>query len=154
MKYLFTFLGSAILIAITFYIVGMAATHYGEESPQFIGAIIGTIIVILLLVLFGNKVLKSEIKLKDIPNGLPAIATVSSCYQSGQAASIGGATRYYQLIIEVNVTNPQGETWPAKIKQMFPITQIGMFQPGVSFEVKYDPNNRSKVVFDQTQQQA
>ncbi|MCO5287592.1 MAG: hypothetical protein M9898_14365 [Chitinophagaceae bacterium] len=151
MKYLLTFLGSAILIAIIFYIVGMAATHYGEDSPQFITAIVGTIIVILLLVLFGNKVLKSEIKLKDILNGLPAIATVTNCYQSGQSASTGGATRYYQLIIEVNVSNPQGETWPAKIKQMFPITQIGMFQPGVCFAVKYDPNHRSKVVFAQSQ---
>ena len=154
MKYLLTLLGAFIIIGAAMFLVVTAATHYGEESPQFITAIAGTIIVILLFVLLGNKVLKSEIKLKDIPNGLPAMATVTNCYQSGQAASTGGATRYYQLIIEVNVSNPQGETWPAKIKQMFAINQVGMFQPGVSFAVNYDPNNKNKVVFDQSQQQA
>lgn len=152
MKYLLTILGGILIMAISIFIVVLAGMNYGEESPQFIVAIVGTVIVILLLVIFGNKVLRSEIKLKDIPNGLPAIATVIKCYQSGEAILSGRVATHYKLIIEVNVTNPQGETWPAKIKQMFPITQIGMFQPGVSFAVKYDPNNRSEVVLDQSTQ--
>lgn len=152
MKYLLTIFGGIVMMAITIFIVVMAGMHYGEESPQFITAIVGTVIVILLLVLFANKVLKSEIKIKDIPNGLSAIATVTKCYQSGEAILSGRVATHYKLIIEVNVTNPQGETWQAKMKEMINITQIGMFQPGVSFAVKYDPNHRNKVVFDQSQQ--
>ena len=152
MKYLLTILGAFIIIGAAIFLVAMAGMHYGETSPQFIAAIVGTVILILLLILFADKVLKSEIKLKDIPNGLRAIATVTKCYQGGEAILAGRVATHYKLIIEVNVTNPQGETWPAKIKQMLPVTQIGMFQPGVSFAVKYDPNNRSKVVFDQSTQ--
>lgn len=140
------------MMAITIFIVVMAGMHYGEESPQFIAAIVGTVTVILLLILFANKVLKSEIKIKDIPNGLSAIATVTKCYQSGEAILSGRVATHYKLIIEVNVSNPQGEVWQAKMKEMINITQIGMFQPGVSFAVKYDPNHRNKVVFDQSQQ--
>lgn len=153
MKYLLSILGSLILTGIAIFLVVMAGMHYGATSPQFITAIIGTVIVILLLVWLGSKVLNQEIKPKTLANGLPALATVIRSYQSGQAISSGGAVRYYQLVIEVNVTNPQGETWPAKMKEMINITQIGMFQPGVSFKVLYDPNNKSKVVFDQNTQQ-
>jgi hypothetical protein len=91
------------------------------------------------------------LKPKDIPNGLPATATVIKSYQAGMSMR-AGANQFYSIIIEVSVTNPQGETWLAKIKQMFPITQVGIFQPGVSFAVKYDPNDRSKVVIDQSAQ--
>lgn len=153
MKYLLTILGAFIIIGAAMFLVVMAGMHYGETSPQFIAAIIGTVITVLLLVWFGSKVIDGETKPKDIPNGLPAVATVIRSYQSGQAISSGGAVQYYQLIIEINVTNPQGETWQAKMKEMINITQIGMFQLGVSFAVKYDSNNRSKVVFDQSGQQ-
>jgi len=35
---------------------------------------------------------------------------------------------------------------------MLPVTQVGLFQPGVQFAVKYDPNDKSKIVFDQSGQ--
>lgn len=150
MKYLLTIFSGIVIMGITIFIVVMAGIYYGEESPQFIAAIVGTVIVILLLVLFANRILNSEIKPKSIPNGLQAVATVIKSYQSGEAILSGRVATHYKLILEVNVTNPQGETWQTKMKEMINITQIGMFQPGVSFAVKYDPNDRRKVVFAPT----
>lgn len=114
--------------------------------------VIGFVVFIILLIYVLQRWMLSSLKPKDIPNGLPATATVIRSYQGNMRVTIGGVNQNYQLIIEVNVTNPQGETWPAKMEEMINITQIGMFQPGVSFAVKYDPNDRSKVVFDQSAQ--
>jgi len=114
--------------------------------------VIGFVVFIILLIYVLQRWMLSSLKPKDIPNGLPATATVIKSYQGNMRVTIGGVNQNYQLIIEVNVTNPQGETWPAKMEEMINITQIGMFQPGVSFAVKYDPNDRSKVVFDQSAQ--
>lgn len=114
--------------------------------------VIGFVVFIILLIYVLQRWMLSSLKPKNIPNGLPATATVIRSYQGNMRVTIGGVNQNYQLIIEVNVTNPQGETWPAKMEEMINITQIGMFQPGVSFAVKYDPNDRSKVVFDQSAQ--
>ncbi|MBS1644691.1 MAG: hypothetical protein JST21_01705 [Bacteroidetes bacterium] len=149
MKYLLTIIGGIILMAVAIFIVVMMGMYYDEESPQFITAIVGTVVLILLLVLFANKILKAEAKLNTIANGLPAIATVIQSYQSGQALLSGRVATHYQLIIEVNITNSQGETWQATMREMLPVTQVGIFQPVVSFNVLYDPNDKSKVVFDQ-----
>ncbi|HMN05023.1 MAG TPA: hypothetical protein PKD45_04790 [Flavobacteriales bacterium] len=86
---------------------------------------------------------------KDIPNGLPATATVISCSQGNSRMSMG-VHQYFQLVIQVSVRNDRGETWPATITQMVPLTQVGIFQPGVAFAVKYDPDDRSNVVIDQS----
>lgn len=152
MKYLLTIIGGIVLMGIAIFIVVMMGMHYGEESPQLIASLVGTVVLILVLVLFANKILKSETKLKTIANGLPAVATVIQSYQGGQAILSGRVPTHYQLIIEVNVRNPHGETWKATMKEMLPVTQVGVFQPGVQFAVKYDPNNRNKVVIDQAEQ--
>lgn len=92
----------------------------------------------------------SLLKPKSIPNGLPATATVVSCRQGNMKVSMGGVNQNYQLIIEVNVSNPQGETWQATMKEMINITQVSVFQPGVKFKVLYDSNDKSNVVSDRT----
>lgn len=118
--------------------------------------IIGFVLFMILLVYILQRWLLGGLKPKDIPNGLPATATVIKSYQSGMSMR-AGANQFYTIIIEVTVNNPQGQNWPAKIEQMLPVTQVGIFQPGVQFAVKYDPNNKNKVVIDQsvqTRQQA
>src|SRR5690606_24035114 len=132
-------------------------TGAGDIINQVFGGsfwfiIIGFVVFIILMIYFLQRWLLGSLKPKDIPNGLPATATVISCRQGNMSMSVGGVNQNYQLIIEVNVTNPQGETWQATMKEMINITQISVFQPGVSFAVKYDPNNESKVVFDQSAQ--
>lgn len=131
-------------------------TGFGDLINQIFGGsfwfiVIGFVVFIILMIYILQRWLLSGLKPKDIPNGLPATATVIKSYQAGMSMR-AGANQFYSIIIEANITNPQGETWPAKIEQMLPITQVGIFQPGVSFAVKYDPNDRSKVVFDQSAQ--
>lgn len=106
--------------------------------------------ILVLLVTFGvKKLVRSDMKADHLPNGIPAIATVISCQQGNYKVSFGGVQEVFQLIIDVTVENKEGETWPANIKAMIPLTQIAVFLPGVRFAVKYDPNNKKKVVIDQ-----
>lgn len=111
---------------------------------------IGFVVFIIVMIYVLQRWFLGGIKPKDIPDGLPAMATVVKSYQAGIAMR-AGAVQFYSIIIEVNIVNPQGETWPAKIEQMLPVTQVGLFQPGASFAVKYAPDNKSKVVIDQTE---
>ncbi|MFA7616303.1 MAG: hypothetical protein WCY16_06975 [Weeksellaceae bacterium] len=131
-------------------------TGFGDLINQIFGSsfwfiVIGFVVFIILIIYILQRWLLGGLKPKDIPNGLPATATVIKSYQAGMSMR-AGANQFYSIIIEANITNPQGETWFEKIEQMLPITQVGIFQPGVSFAVKYDPNDRSKVVFDQSAQ--
>lgn len=132
----------------------MKETGIGDTINQIFGGsfwfiVIGFVIFIILLIYILQRWILGSLKPADIPNGLPATATVIKSYQAGMSMR-AGANQFYSIVIEVNVTNPQGETWPTKIEQMLPVTQVGIFQPGVQFAVKYDPNNKSKVVIDQT----
>ncbi len=163
------FLKTSLLIGIGIAVFALGSIYFsikqtgaGDIINQVFGGsfwfiVIGFVAFIILMIVVLQRWILSSLKPKDIPNGLPATATVIKSYQGNMRVSIGGVNQNYQLIIEVNVTNPQGETWQAKMEEMVNITQIGIFQPGVSFAVKYDPNNRSKVVIDQsaqTQQQS
>lgn len=108
--------------------------------------------ILVLLVTFGvKKMVRGAMKVDDLPNGIPATATVISCSQGNYKVSFGGVQEVFQLIIEVSVENKEGETWQATIKAMIPLTQIAVFLPGVRFAVKYDPRNKKKVVIDQSQ---
>ena len=106
------------------------------------------IITFILYIFWAMGYISNGLGPNNIPNGLPATATVISVKQGNFKIKIGVA-EYYSLVIDAEIVNQQGEKWLAKIKHTVPITQISIFQPGVSFAVKYDPNNRSKVVIDQ-----
>jgi len=152
---LFTLVVTAIpivLLLFVFWIGGMFDLILRVFGPIGIVGVFAFIAFILAVIFIAMKLARNAIKPKTLVNGLPAIATVIRSYQGNMKISLGGVNQNYQLIIEVNVTNPQGETWPATMKEMINITQIGIFQPGVSFKVLYDPNDKSKVVFDQSQQ--
>jgi hypothetical protein len=146
-------IGTFALIMIYF---AVKQSGFGNIINQILGGsfwfiIIGFVVFIIILIYVLQRWLLGGLKPKDIPGGLPATATVIKSYQGGMAMR-AGANQFYTVIIEVNVTNPQGETWLTKIEQMLPITQVGVFQPGVSFAVKYDPNNKNNVVIDQSSQ--
>jgi len=144
-------LGIVALLLVIFWFSGMFKLLYGVLGGIGIIGVFAFIAFTLGSIYFSQRWLLGSLKPKDIPNGLPATATVIKSYQAGMAMR-AGANQFYSITIEVNVTNPQGESWPAKIEKMLPVTEVGMFQPGVSFAVKYDPNNKSKVVIDQSAQ--
>jgi len=152
---LFTLVVTAIpivLLLFFFWIGGMFKLILQVFGPIGIVGVFAFIAFILAVIFIAMKLARNAIKPKTLANGLPATATVIRSYQGNMKISFGGVQQNYQLVIEVNVTNPQGETWSAKMTEMVPLTQIGIFQPGVSFKVLYDANDRSKVVFDQSEQ--
>lgn len=156
-KYIYLLIVLAIAIpliptAYSFWRSGAFDLVNQKFGPIFWVGVIVFIVFILGIVFFATKQAKKAIQPKTLANGLPATATVIRSYQGNMKISMGGVNQNYQLIIEVNVTNPQGETWQATMKEMINITQISVFQPGVSFAVKYDPTNKSKVVIDQSTQ--
>lgn len=85
-------------------------------------------------------------KLKDIPDGLPAKATIQSIVQ-GNSKIKRGVHEFYEVIITVKVRAQNGETWPATMTEMISIVQIPQFQPGKIFDVKYDKADKTHVVF-------
>lgn len=101
---------------------------------------------------FMPKGFENPLRKKEIPNGLPATATVLRSYQGNMKVTFGGVQENFKMIIEMDVKNTNGETWQAKMEEMIPINQIGIFQPGATFNVLYDPNDRSSLVFDTSQQ--
>lgn len=113
--------------------------------------VLGFVVFIIALIVVLKRWLLKSVNAKDIPNGQPAIATVIRSYQGNMAMKYG-VHQYYTVIIEADITNPIGETWFAKVEQLLPITQVGIFQPGVRFAVKYDPKNKNKVIIDQSAQ--
>ncbi len=144
-------LGIVALLLIIFWFSGVFGVINSVIGPIGIIALLAFIAFTLGSIYFTQRWILGGLKSKGIPNGLPATATVIKSYQAGMSMR-AGANQFYSLIIEVNIINPQGETWQAKIEQMLPVTQVGIFQPGVQFAVKYDPNNKSKVVIDQSAQ--
>ena len=142
---------AAIIIAVTLIPMFIAFWFSGAFSIMGPLGIIGMLAFLALLfgsMYFGGKYILNMTKPKTIENGVPATATVISCRQGNLKLTLG-VTEVYKLIIQVNVTNAQGETWDATLEEMIPITQVTVFQPGVSFSVLYDPNDKSKVVINQ-----
>lgn len=147
-KFLIYFFIGFIAIFAASFLLPIVIANYGMNGMIF--GVIGFIVLVLAIVFSLIKFAKTGLNTTDIPNGLPATAMVKSCTQGNLKMTFGGVQEVYQLLIEVIVQNPHGETWPATIKAMIPLTQIATFQPGVSFLVKYDPQNKKKVIIDQT----
>lgn len=137
------------LLPMVVTIIGFASTGNYQVIPQVIGSAVIFGVIIFLFLRYFKKMLQPV----DIPNGIPATARVISCRQ-GNLKLTSGVNTNYQLIIDVMVIAQNGETWPATLKQMVNITQVGIFQPGVTFAIKYDPNDRTKICIDQSAQQS
>lgn len=86
-------------------------------------------------------------KLKDIPDGLPASVVIKNITQAGTKITIG-VIEYFKVNIDVQVTAPSGETWPATITEIISIVDIPRFQPGHTYPVKYNPADKNKVAFN------
>lgn len=142
---------TVIIVAATLIPMFIAFWASGMFSMIGLGGIIGMLAFIALIlggIFYGSKFITNMTKPKTIENGVPATATVISCRQGNMKISLG-VTEVYKLVIQVTITNSQGETWEATMEEMIPLTQIAVFQPGVSFSVLYDPNDKSKVVINQ-----
>jgi membrane protein implicated in regulation of membrane protease activity len=73
-------------------------TGAGDIINQVLGGsfwfiVIGFVVFLLLLIYLLQRWVLSSLKPKDIPNGLPATATVIRSYQGNMRVSIGGVNR-------------------------------------------------------------
>lgn len=162
-NYLFYFGAGFILIVIGSFLLPKVATSGGKYGLIF--GIIGFVASVLFIILFVTKKMAGDIMSNfpigeftgfpfsgksaaapDIPNGIATWATITNFQQSGINMSMG-TFQYYEMLIDLNVEGTDGTTWPARVKQMVPLAQLNMFQIGTRISVKYDPNDKSKVVF-------
>lgn len=154
----------AILIPMIAIILISFGMPYLTRALGGLGILIGVLLIVgiigyTLFTTFKNfgvfDMLKGKMpsltKQKEIPNGKPAIATVISSRQGSMNVSMG-THKYFQLLIEVTIRD-ENDSWSATIKQMTPLTQVGMFQPGMTFKVIYNPLDKSEVVIDQNNTQ-
>ena len=160
-KNLIYFFAGFIIIAAASFFLPKLATSGGQYGMIF--GIIGFVTLVLFIVLFTMKKMMGSFmaafpfgdfkdflggkgaEAPDIPNGIAAWATITNFQQSGVNMSMG-TFKYFEMLLDLNVKGADGTTWPARIKQLIPLAQLNMFQIGSNISVKYDPNDKSKVV--------
>ncbi len=147
-RIIFFMLGGMGLLIFGSWAMVRAGEVFGANG--FIVGTVGFVVLTLVVVLGGIRMIVKATKPKDIPNGIPATATVTACRQGSVSMKLG-AQQLYQLVMDLVVTGSNGNTWPAQLREMVPLTQVGLFQPGTSFAVKFDPLHPERVVFDQAQ---
>ena len=81
---------------------------------------------------------------KNIQNGIPATAIIQKVHQGNRKVTINN-NEFYQLVMDVKVTDKQGDTWPAQMKEMIHLLDIAKMQEGNRLKVQYDPNDKSNV---------
>lgn len=142
-KFLIYFIIGFILIGVASFFLPLAAYSFGKYG--LIISVTLFIILVLAFVYIISKVAGKGLKPPDLPNGIPALATITNFQQSGINLKMG-TYQYYEMLIDVNVHGTDGSKWPARIKQMISLAQLNMFPIGATITVKYDPNNKAKVV--------
>lgn len=91
---------------------------------------------------------------KEIPNGIRAVATVVYAQQEKMRIMSGnGASDMCRMTIQVTVA-AQDMTWDCQLEDMIPRNQVALFQPGYTFDIKYDPKDSTNICFDRNQEWA
>ncbi|MEO8116449.1 MAG: hypothetical protein ABI653_02295 [Bacteroidota bacterium] len=142
-KFLLYFFIGFIIIGVASFFLPIAIFSLGKYG--LVIAVTVFIIIVLAFVYLMTKVAAKGLKPPNLPNGIPALATITNFQQSGINLQMG-TYQYYEMLIDVNVHGNDGSNWPARIKQMISIAQLNMFPIGATITVKYDPDKKSKVV--------
>lgn len=81
---------------------------------------------------------------KEISNGIPAEATVINANLEKMRLKSATADMH-KMTMQLNISTQNGDTWQTTLEDMIPENQTALFQPGYTFNVKYDPNNKMNV---------
>jgi hypothetical protein len=141
-----------VLTAIPIILVLLGFWAGGMFKMVNAGAVLAILVIVLATLFLAMRLVRKMAQSRTTANGIPATATVIQCDKGSVIMITGGIDKSYVLKMEVNVTNNNGESWIAKMVEHIPAAQADMFQSGYKFNILYDPDNRSKVVFDQSQQ--
>ena len=94
-----------------------------------------------------NKKLRQPVQ---IPNGVAATGIILDFHKSGSRFSqpAGGREGVYRMLIRIQVTNENGDSWMTKTRKYVHESQLNMYHIGDTIRVKYDPENTNSVMVD------
>lgn len=85
-------------------------------------------------------IMRSSQDRKLLQTGAPAQATILGIWDTGLTVNDNP-----QIGMHLEVRPANGEPFQAQVKKIVSRIQISQFQPGATLEVRYDPNDRTKV---------
>jgi hypothetical protein len=80
-----------------------------------------------------------------LETGLPAQAVILSIEMGDRKLTYRGVDERWLVVLELEVQPSDGPAFEAKAEHYVPILEIPRFQPGEIVDVRYDPQDKSKV---------
>ena len=106
--------------------------------------IITVVVVLILAVTIGPMLIRlirnSQMTSQVMQTGVTATATIVNTWDTGMRINDNP-----QVGIQLQVQPPNGAPFQAEVRQTVSIVHLGMYQPGATVQVKYDPANPSRV---------
>jgi hypothetical protein len=90
----------------------------------------------------ASDVAHAQLAMKLNQSGLPGVATIKSITESGA----GSDPVNKQYAIEVSVESDGADAYDATVNQYLTDDAVASYQPGKRFEVKIDPEDKSKLM--------
>lgn len=115
-----------------------------EKEPN-VWIILGIVFFLILGPVFLPFIKKSRLKKRLAREGLPATARLLQTRQTGTQVN-----DQPEMILTMQVTAETGETWQTEMREIIPMNMLYAMAPGSIFNVLYNPNDKSQIVFDNT----
>jgi len=80
-----------------------------------------------------------------LQGGVPAKARILSTEMGDAKLTVGGADERWLVILELEVQPEDGPPFEEKVEHFVPLLQIPKFQAGEVVEVRYDPQDNTRV---------
>jgi hypothetical protein len=77
--------------------------------------------------------------------GVPARARILSAEMGNAKMTQRGVDERWLVVLELEVQPADGSSFAARVEHFVPLLEIPRFQPGGVLDVKYDPEDRTKV---------
>jgi hypothetical protein len=104
-----------------------------------------TVVVLLIVGVFVGRLVMNGMKNREVlAHGEPAPAVIQKVWQTGTV--MNEINPQIGLVLEVRPTNKPA--FQAETKMFISMVQIPQFQPGAVVQVRYDPQNPTRVAVD------
>ena len=80
-----------------------------------------------------------------LEGGQPAQAVILSIQMGGRKLTYQGVDERWLAVLELKVQPSDGPAFEAKAEHYVPVLEIPRFQPGAVVDVRYDPQDKTKV---------
>ncbi len=114
------------------------------EILNILPILIPVVVILILAVTIGPMLIRlarnSQMTSQVMQSGVTATATIINTWDTGMRINENP-----QVGIQLQVQPPNGAPFQAEVRQTVSIVHLGMYQPGATVQVKYDPANPSRV---------